>query len=340
MRGGKMPKAIITLLMVISFVVTGVTGCSRKEEQSASKEIEKITVAATAWPASAPFYVGIDKGYFKDEGLDVALRTVMSGHLGLEAVLSGEVDMAASGESPIARAIINGKPVSVIANVCNIEDAILIIARKDRGVSSPDDLRGKRIGVVTTTAAHFFLDTYLATSHIDPEDVQIIDLGADKLVDALLNGEVDAASTWAPHTLVLREKLGGEALMLQDSSIYTMTWVLATTRDFAGKNPERVKKFLRGVVRANRFISEQPAEARGITSKHIGMESHLLEREWKNYNFTAVLDQSLLVNLEDQARWMIKKEPANTRKTPNMLDFTSAEALRAVQPEAVRIIGK
>lgn len=335
-----MPKAIVTLLMVILFVVTGGAGCSRKEEQSVSKEFEKITLAATAWPASAPFYVAIEKGYFKDEGLDVMLRTVMSGHLGLEAVLSGELDMTASGESPIARAIINGKPVSVVANVCNIEDAIFIIARKDRGVSSPDDLRGKRIGVVATTAAHFFLDTYFATSLIDPKDVQIVDLASDKQVSALLDGEVDAVSTWAPHTFVLREKLGSEALVLQAPSIYTMTWVLMTTQDFARNNSERVKKFLRGVVRANRFISEHPAEARGITSRHIGMESQFLEREWNNYNFTAVLDQSLLVNLEDQARWMIKKESGSIRKTPNMLDFTSAEALRAVQPEAVRIIGK
>ncbi len=335
-----MPKAGITLLMVISFAIAGMTGCSRKEEQSAAKQLEKISLAATAWPASAPFYVALDKGYFREEGLDVTLRTVMSGHLGLEAVLSGEVDIAASGESPIARAIINGRPVAVVANVCNIEEAILIIARKDRGISAPGDLRGKRIGVVTTTAAHFFLDTYLATSHIDPKDVQLVDLASDRQESALLDGEIDAVSTWAPHTFVLREKLGTDALVLQDRSIYTMTWVLTTTRDFSATNPERIKKFLRGVVRANRFISEEPAEALVVTSKHIGMDSPLLEREWKDYNFTAILDQSLLVNLEDQARWMIRKEAGNNRDTPNILNFTYAEALRVVQPEAVRIIGK
>jgi ABC-type nitrate/sulfonate/bicarbonate transport system substrate-binding protein len=94
------------------------------------------------------------------------------GHLGLKPCFP-VADIAASGESPIARAAIGGKPVAVLANLCNIDEAILIIARKDRGIAVPADLRGKKIGVVSTTAAHFFLDTYLATSFIDPKEVHV-----------------------------------------------------------------------------------------------------------------------------------------------------------------------
>jgi ABC-type nitrate/sulfonate/bicarbonate transport system substrate-binding protein len=335
-----MQKAIIGLLAVIAFVFAGLTGCSRKEEKSTSNQNEKITITATAWPASAPIYIALEKGYFSDEGLQTTLNTVMSGHLGLEAVLSGKADIAASGESPIARAAIGGKQVAVVANICNIDEAILIIARKDRGISAPGDLRGKRIGVVSTTAAHFFLDTYLATSFIDPKEVQIIDIATEKLVGALLNGEVDAVSTWSPHTLVLRDKLGSEALVLHDPNIYTMTWVLVTTQDFANNHPETIKKLLRAIIRANGFISEQPSETRAVTSKYIGTNSPFVEKEWKDYHFTAVLDQSLVLNLEDQARWIVKKETDYTRSIPNVLDFTFAEALRAVQPDAVRISGK
>jgi NitT/TauT family transport system substrate-binding protein len=163
---------------------------------------------------------------------------------------------------------------------------------------------------------------------------------ADRQAEALLSGEVDAVSTWSPHTIVLRDKLGSNALVIQDPSIYTMTWVMVTTQDFAKKRPESIKRLLRAIVRANRFISEQPTETRALTSKYIGTNSPFLEKEWKNYHFMAVLDQSLVLNLEDQARWIVKTESDRTRKTPNILDFTYVEALRAVQPDAVSIVGK
>ncbi len=335
-----MPNRIIRSLAVIALLLIAMAGCGRKEEQVASGQLEKIECRATAWPASAPFYIALEKGYFKDEGLDATIRSVMSGHIGLEAVLSGEADITVSGESPIARAIIEGRPVAVIANVCNIEEAILIIARRDKGISEAKDLRGKRIGVVATTTAHFFLDTFLAVSHVDSKDVQIVGVEADQLVDALLKGEVDAVSTWAPHTFALREKLGDEAVVFDDSDIYTMTWVITTTQDFSNKHPERVKKFLRAVARANKFISERPSEAQAVTSTHIGVNSPFLGREWREYSFMLALDQSLVLNLEDQARWMIEDDSNDARKIPNMLDFIYVDALRAVMPEAVRIVGK
>jgi ABC-type nitrate/sulfonate/bicarbonate transport system substrate-binding protein len=335
-----MPKALVTLLLFIAFVLPGMTGCSPKEEQGAAKQLEKITLAVTPWPASAPLFIAYEKGYFRDEGLDATLHSYVSGHIGLEAVLSGKVDLASSGESPIARAAIEGKQVVVVANICNVDRAILIIARKDRGITAPDDLRGKRIGVVATTTAHFFLDTYLATSFIDPKEVQVVDIATENLVAALLNGGVDAVSTWAPHTSVLRDTLGSQAVILYDPSIYTMTWNMVTRKDFAQENPETIKKFLRALISANRFITEQPEEARAISSRNIGTNSHHFEREWKDYQFTMVLDQSLLLNLEDQARWMIKKETGSNRKAPNMMDIVYVEALRAVQPEAIRIVGK
>jgi NitT/TauT family transport system substrate-binding protein len=324
------------LLLIIVFCMTG---CSRKEEQGSS-EHKKLTIAVTAWPASAAFYVAHEKGYFKDEGLDATLQQNLSGHLGLDAVFSGKADLATAGETPIARAVIDGKPLAVIATVCEIDRAILIIARKDIGISSRDDLRGRRIGVVAGTTADFFLQIYLATSYIDPKDVRVVNLTTDKVVDALLNGEVDAVSTWAPHTVLLRDKLGGNAVVLHDPSIYTMTWDIVATQDFVKKNPECIKRLLRAIVRANQFIAEQPSDTRAICSKHIGADSPLFEREWADYGFTVELDQSLVLNLEDQARWISKRGGVGDRKAINFMDFIDAEGLKAVKPEAVTITGK
>jgi NitT/TauT family transport system substrate-binding protein len=311
-----------------------------QNDKKASGPPEKITIGVTSWPASAPLYIAHEKGYFRDEGLDATLAPFESGHLALAAVLAGKSDIAGAADTPVARAAVNGRKLAIVATICEIERSILIIARKDRGISSADALRGKRVGLVLGSAAEFFLHIYLTTHHIPARDVRLVNLAPDKVVDTLLNGEVDAVCTWAPHTIELREKLGSSAQVLHDPSLYTMTWNIAARREFAEDNPERIKKFLRAVIRANSFIREHPEDARAITAEKIGAKGVLYEKEWQEYSFSASLDQSLILNLEDQSRWMIKREPGANRGIPNFMDSIFTDGLKAVSPKEVRISGK
>jgi NitT/TauT family transport system substrate-binding protein len=174
---------------------------------------------------------------------------------------------------------------------------------------------------------------------MDPREVRIVNMTPDKAVASLLKGEVDAVSTWSPHTSLLRDKLGDNALVLGDPGLYTMMWNLAAAPDYIKNNPERVRKLLRAIIRANRFITNSPGEARVASRQYIGTESPLLEKEWGNYRFLTILDQSLILNMEDQARWMDKREGMRYRR-PNFLDIIYTEGLNTVKPDAVRIAGK
>lgn len=330
------PIAAFLAAMLVAVVFSTVIGCSPKEQPG---HLEKITLAVTPWPASAAVYIAQEKGYFREEGLEVILHDYMSGHLGLNAMLSGKEDLATAGESPISRAAVQGKPVAVVATICEIDQAILIIARKDKGIASLSDLKGKRIGLAATSAADYFLHVYLTTNGMNPRDIRIINMEPDKAVAALLKGDIDAVSTWAPHTVVLRDRLGDNALVLGDPGLYIMTWNLVAAPDYLKSNPERVGKLLRAIVKANRFIINHPDEARAVSRQYTGTDSPFYEKEWKNYRFLTLLDQSLILNMEDQARWMIKREGIRSR-IPNFLDIIYAEGLKSVQPGAVRIAGK
>ncbi len=73
-------RKTITLLVVAVLALTGIIGCIVEP-----KPVEEIAIAVTPWPASAALYVAREKGYFRDERLDVALHSYISGHLGLVA---------------------------------------------------------------------------------------------------------------------------------------------------------------------------------------------------------------------------------------------------------------
>ena len=312
-------------------------GCGRQERPSPK---DKVTIAVSRWPASAPFYIAAEKGYFADEGLDATLRSYASGHLAFTHMLAGGAEFATCADTPIALAAVRGKRFVVLATIAEIDQPIVIVARRDRGISAPDDLRGKRIGLTAGSAAEFFLHVYLTTSYIDPKGVRVVNVDTDRVVDALLNGEVDAVSTWAPYSSILRDRLGGKALTLGDPSIYTMMWNVSATPEFVKNRPDCVRKLLRALFRANSFISEHPDEALTVTAQRTDMDVRTLKETWRTYSFDTVLDQSLIVNLEDQARWMIKEEAGGAGKVPDFGSLIYTGGLGAVRPEAVRVPGR
>ncbi len=335
-----MHKQAITRLIFVSFIVAQLVACTPEKERNAAAGIEPITIAVTPWLGSAAIFVAAENGYFRDEGLDVTLQIYPSGHLCVDAILAGTADLATAAETPIARAALAQKPLAIIGSIAMVDNAIQIIARKDRHISVSQDLKGKRIGIVSGTTADYFLHVYLVTSYIDPKEIQVVDYSADRIVAALISGEVDAVCTWSPHTTLLKEQLGANALVLGDPSIYRMSWNLAATSEFVQSRPAAVRKFLRAVIKANRFIEEQPAQVHAISVRQMGAQVDHFEKEWHNVRFGVTLDQSLILNLEDHGRWLIKRAPEIKTPTPNFLDFINTDGLQAVNPDAVTIIGR
>jgi NitT/TauT family transport system substrate-binding protein len=104
-------RIIFMLGMLFAAAVTA--GCNRTGDAEPSKKDERIVVGVTPWPGSASLYVAMEKGYLEDEGIKAVFRPYPSGHLGLDAVISGEANFATVGDTPFAMAAIKGKPVAV-----------------------------------------------------------------------------------------------------------------------------------------------------------------------------------------------------------------------------------
>jgi NitT/TauT family transport system substrate-binding protein len=327
-----------TILSLILPCLSAIAGCDADKPGGTSREPKKVNVAITAGPLSASFYVAHAKGFFREEGLDAALQTFGSGQLAFAAMLAGKADFSTVAMPPIARAALDGKPVLIVATVCTADRTNLIIARKDKGIETIADLKGKRVGLSLGTIAEFMLHIYLTTAYVRPDEVQMVDFPPDALVAPLVNGEVDAISSWEPHTTPAKDRLGSNAVVLHMPGLYTFFLNLAATRDLADRDPEVVVQLLRGIVKANRFIREHPAEAKSIIGKNSGMDMVEIERNWEDYNFRAELNQALILSLEDHARWMLARE-GRTDKIPDFLDFLYINGLKSVRPAAIRIAG-
>ena len=108
--------------------------------------VEKVTVAVPSLPHSGLFFVAKEKGYFREEGLEVVVAPSMYGKLALDDLVAGRADFALCGETPIMFAVLRGENIFVVAEVMNSFKDEAIVARKDRGDVSPSDLKGRTIG--------------------------------------------------------------------------------------------------------------------------------------------------------------------------------------------------
>lgn len=310
------------------------SGCSKK----ADVPLQKIGLAIPAQHQPALVYIASVNGYLRDEGLDVVFLSYTHGKAALEALLEGKADLATAGETPMMLAALRGENIRLIATIFSTNKDESIVARKDMGVLSPSDLKGKKIGVSKGTTGHFFLDTFLIAHNLSIKDIRPIYMKPEAMAEKIREGEVDAAATWYPWSFGVQQQLGENAVTFYGETLYTKTHNLFAKGDFLEKNPDTVKRLLRALLRAEKFIREKPAESIRIMADILGIDKASLERVWKASKFHVTLDQFSLINLENQARWAIKNGMTEMSEVPNFLAFTYLEGLSAVKPQAVTII--
>ena len=337
-RSGTGGGRTVAAIVVASVVVAAAVGYVLMKRGGTRAVSRTITIATADQPVGAAVYVALANGYFEDEGLTATAERHTSGKDALGAVLEGRADVCEVAETPLVFAALRGIPVVTFATIASTDKNLAVIAHRDRGLDAPSALAGKKIGVTMGTNGEFFLCVFLLMQGIAQSEVELVDLRPEDMFAALVGGDIDAASTWNPHLIRMQKELGEKAITFYDERVYTWTWNLATTRDFADTSPEVIEAFLRAIVRAERFIREQGKESRSIVATHIGMDAGLLAELWDVYDFDVSLKQSLLTIMEDQGRWAMERGLVDVEEMPNTLDAIYAGALDRVKPESVTMI--
>ena len=109
-------------------------------------------------------------------------------------------------------------------------------------------------------------------------------------------------------------------------------------KDFAKNHPEVLKRFLKAMKKAETFIGSNREVTTAIVSERLTIDRELVVSMWPDYSYQLLLDQSILVALENEARWAIKNKLTDKTQIPNYLNFIYPAALEAIKPEAVTII--
>jgi NitT/TauT family transport system substrate-binding protein len=265
------------------------------------------------------------------------LRRFASGKGSLKALMEGGADLATAGDIPIMLAIMEDYNIRILATIESTKENNVIVARKDLGISSPQDLAHKKIGVTLGTGGEFFLDSFLFFHGLRREQCQFVDIKPSEMVEALLSGRIEAASTWNPQASTLLDKLQDNGLPFYGREIYTASQNIVAQRAFVDSNRESIKSILQALIQASDFISDNPVEAQEIVAEALGTKAEQLKPLWSIYNFATRLDQGLVLTLRDEGRWAINNKLVTKTVAPDFHTFISTEILREINPLAVTV---
>ena len=221
------------------------------------------------------YYVALDKGYFRDAGIEteIVVGTVGSGGA-LQQVIAGAGEFASGPPDAMLNAV--GQGEALVGFWQWIKLGIFgIQARKDRGITKIEDLKGKTIGVLGMASATRYAPLMmLARAGLKESDVNMVVLGGGGAAygPALARGQVDALGTWDVPKWVVETTAGDAAfrneLVYFPAADY-LPDIFATTKKYYDAHKDNLVKFLGAMQRANTDVARDIDAAVAITAKYL-----------------------------------------------------------------------
>lgn len=221
--------------------------------------------------AFLPVYVSEDKGFFKDEGLDVLLVLFNAGATNLQALVGGDIQIMGSAFVETIGGRGAGFDIKNFWGICNIMPFQLYSQPEFKSMKQA---RGKRFAISRFGSLTDFL-TRATLRHfgVDPKDVTILQIGSTPARFAALTAKgVDASIVWFPVTEIAKVQGYNKLLDLKEVFPEWPYETFAAKESFLSKEKEQVRKFLRAFQRGVRYTRENKDDSVRILRKYVKID--------------------------------------------------------------------
>lgn len=243
--------------------------------------------------------LGVAKGFFRDEGIDLSMRVIYGGPELAAAYSSGEIPFGEMGSPPCVAAIGRGANFSIVGGGVRRKAHMYVGVRRDIG--GWEELKGKRIGLLSRgSCPEWFLRTMLIARGFDPDrDVQFVGLHEDysRVVDVIEEGRIDAALAVEPAMSIgeEREVLRVLAAVHRDEAVPPIQWIVrVANREFSASNHSLIEAALRACVHSAKYAAGHVDEWIDFAAKHYGISwataKKAIKRDLPDLHFSGEVD--------------------------------------------------
>jgi ABC-type nitrate/sulfonate/bicarbonate transport system substrate-binding protein len=234
--------------------------------------------------SQTPLWLAQEAGLFGRYGVDVDLQYVRGGNTLTKALITRDVDVAASGGNATLEATLQGIDLTIIASASNVLTFSIYGKPEVAGLA---DLAGRTVGLysrgsLTETALRVALDT--VPVDVD-RSVNMVTFGdAPGVLAALDSGAIQAGVLSAPFTVVARTAGYRELVNVADLDYPFLQGALATTRGYAAEQPAAVTALLKGYVAGIKLAREDAAQAKRAIAKYTQTDdAAVLDESYRTY---------------------------------------------------------
>lgn len=258
-------KITLWLVVVAALVVAGVALWVGKTSQKYPGSLQKVSLQLK-WLHQAQFagfYVAAQKGFYKEEGLDVSISPVgedLSSMKVIERVVNREFQFGVTGANQIIAARATKLPVKAVAVIYQ-QSPVALVGLQKTGIKKLADLIGKSTGVWRGQDTEAVYGAMLKNAGIDSARIKEVNISSS--VEPLISGRVDTQMVYLINEgLEIRER--GYALNTiypEDYGVQFYGDALVTTDAMIEQNPDLVARFVRASLRGWNWAVEHPDQA-------------------------------------------------------------------------------
>ncbi|OLS34489.1 ABC transporter substrate-binding protein [Bacillus sp. MRMR6] len=264
-------KSVRTFLFVLFITLLtacnqGSTDTNQEEPKEKEEALEEIRVASWSKPITEQtnLLVEEEKGFFKEQGLNMTFIPGAGGGDAIKNILSGQADIAFTDPGSLFFALDKGEKLRVIYNIYP-QNVFNIVSLKEKNMTKPEDLKGKTIGVYSlSSGTRQNLLVLLHEAGLTEKDVEIVETGILNFAP-LMQGQVDATAATDTGLFTGKQKGLGEVNVMEVKNYLNFpSDVFVVTEETYQEKKELLEKFLVGYQNSAEWMINNPDEAASL----------------------------------------------------------------------------
>lgn len=247
------------------------------------KKLTKLNVGYLASTGHIMYFIAQEKGFFKEEGLDVSLFLFNNSGEGINSIIQGKLDAGSFGTAPPFTFIEKGQKICIFGG--QMYEGHALIAKPENAAAFKDlnSFKGKTIATVRLATGDVVFRYGFSQAGIDwKKDITINEFESPAaVVEVVKRGGADAGVVWTPFRKTAEQQ--GLTIVQYSGNIHNMKnhpccRQIATTENLK-KYPEKYKSFLAALIRAYDFYKTNKDESLNILAKYVQVNREILEAE-------------------------------------------------------------
>lgn len=262
-------------MVMVGLLLLILSACGKEEASKpsdASEKLQKVSLMLDWYPNAVHsfLFVAEEKGYFKEQGLEVDIQMPADTNDPLKLVAADQIDMAMSYQPQVLVARSEDIPVQSFGAIVRHPLNQLMVPA-DGSIQSPKDLAGKTIGYPSIPLDEAIIQTMVEADGGNAEKVKMVDIGWD-LIPAMATKKTDALiGGYINHEKLLLEKEGHPMRTLNPADYGVPDYyelVMVASEKGLKEKPEVFKKFMTAITEGQKYVQEHPEDGLSVLLNH------------------------------------------------------------------------